>query len=167
MMDDPGGVSSRASLPVEGASLSGSASSRTIRVEVESGVGASGGGERGCRAGGDRRRPAICRAGGVRGGEEAGGSDRCRCDVGGLQKCSSAALPPWSDRMCRSPCHSGSHCTRQSCNGTGCAAEAGRQVGQVHTGMASICATGGELGRQCACHQAEQRSHWKRGGPEC
>ena len=84
MMVDPGCVSSRARLPVEGASLSGSASSRIIRVEEESGVGASGGGERGWRAGGDRRRPAICRAGGVRGGEEAGGLGWCRCDVGGL-----------------------------------------------------------------------------------
>ena len=150
-----------------GASLSGSASSRIMRVWDESGVGAGGGGERGGRFGGDRRRPAIRRAGGVCGGEELVGSGSCRLGAGGAWNLSRDSLPPGIDRMCRSPCHSGSHCTRQSCKGTGCAGEAGRQEGQVQTGTASMCVEGGELGRQCACHQAEQRSHWKRGGPEC
>ena len=78
-----------------------------------------------------------------------------------------ASLPPLSDRMWRSPCHSRAHWTRQSCRGVGCVAVAGRQEGHVHTGAASICGGSGEPSRQCACHQLEHRSHWKRRGPVC
>ena len=47
MRVDPGGAFSRERRPVGGASRSGSASSRMMRVVAESGVGAGGGGSEG------------------------------------------------------------------------------------------------------------------------
>jgi hypothetical protein len=163
LREDPGGTRRRERCPVGGASRSGSASARTMVVAGVRGVGSGGGGERGGRVGQGRRRPAILRAGGVRGrggrvGEGGGG---------GLRNVARASFPPASDRMWRSPCHAGAHWTRHSCRGVGCSGDAGWQEGHVHTGAASICAGGGESGRQCACHQHEHLSHWKRGGPEC
>ena len=158
-----GGARWAASRPVGCASLSGSNSSRVIHVRLVRVGGSGGGGDRECLLG--RRR---CLPGALPGNWSLWGIG------GGLswgccwaRKRDSASLPPLSVLMCFSPCQAGAHWTVHSWSGTGLAVEAGGQVGQVQTGTDAICSGAGAWGRQWACHQLLQRSHWYRGGPSC
>ena len=112
LTDVPGGASRGVMHWVGGASLSGSNSSRMILV-----FGVRVGG---CWGGGERvwgfvllRLPAMCLAGGLRGGGD-GGDGAWVVGSRLWWKRRSASLPPMSDRMCFSPCHSGAHWTRHS-----------------------------------------------------
>ena len=139
-------------VPVGGASLSGSNSSRMMRVLCVSLIGWGGGGERGwCIA-------FVLLVAAHRAGRAPGGGER---RLGGVvpggrrwaKNRSRECLPPAMDRMCFSPCHSGAHWTLQSWSGTGCWGVAGRQSGHVQTGTAMTARGSGEFGRQCACSQ--------------